>query len=120
MEDRWQVVSDLERQYVNQVLDDLGRSYSLIDLFEQEVREFVGTKHALLMCNGTATVHSALFASGARQGSEVIVPSVTGTPASPLSSIAGLPPSSARPTLRPTMPIRLTSPDGSPSARGPS
>jgi len=77
MVDKWQVVSDLERQYVNQVLDDLSSSYSQLDKFEEEFRDFVGTKHALSMCNGTAALHSAIFASGARNGKEVIVPSVT-------------------------------------------
>jgi perosamine synthetase len=75
--DRWAVVSDLEKKYVNAVLGDLASSYSQLDLFEQEFREFVGTKYALSMCNGTATLHSALFAAGAHQGTEVIVPSVT-------------------------------------------
>ena len=77
LEDRWQVASGLEKQFVNAVLDDLGASYSQLGLLEQEFRDFVGTKHAIVMCNGTATLHSAIFASGARQGTEVIVPSIT-------------------------------------------
>jgi dTDP-4-amino-4,6-dideoxygalactose transaminase len=77
MDDRWAVVSDLERKYVNDVLDDFGRAYDQLDAFEAEFRDFVGTKHAIVMCNGTATLHAALFAAGARQGREVIVPSVT-------------------------------------------
>ena len=75
--DSWPKVTDLERQYVNVVLDNPGSAYGELDKFEEEFREFVGTKHALCMCNGTATLHSAIFAAGARQGTEVIVPSVT-------------------------------------------
>ncbi len=76
-DDRWEVSSELEKQYVNAVLDDLGSSYSQLDLLEQEFRDAVGTRHAIVMCNGTAALHCAIFAAGARQGTEVIVPSVT-------------------------------------------
>jgi dTDP-4-amino-4,6-dideoxygalactose transaminase len=77
LNDSWQAVTDLEKQYVNRVLDDKGAARSQLDLFDEEYRGFVGTKHALCMCNGTATLHSAIFAAGARAGKEVIVPSVT-------------------------------------------
>jgi perosamine synthetase len=78
MGDSWEVVTGLERRYVNDVLDRSGSAmYEDLDAFEAEFRELVGTKHALCMCNGTATLHSAIFAAGARQGKEVIVPSVT-------------------------------------------
>jgi perosamine synthetase len=75
--DRWPAVSELERKFVNDVLDDFDHAYDQLDLFEQEFRQFVGTRHAISMCNGTATLHSAIFAAGARNGKEVIVPSVT-------------------------------------------
>ena len=75
--DSWPKISEVERQYVNAVLDNPGKAYDELGDFEAEFRKFVGTKHALCMCNGTATLHSAIFAAGARQGTEVIVPSVT-------------------------------------------
>ncbi len=77
MDDSWKRVGDLEKKFVNQVLDNVGDAYAQLDKFEEEYRSFVGTKHALCMCNGTATLHSAIFAAGARAGTEVIVPSVT-------------------------------------------
>ena len=77
VDDSWHVVSDLEKKYVNEVLDNFGSAYAPLDAFEQEFRAFVGTKHALCVCNGTAALHSAIFAAGARFGREVIVPSVT-------------------------------------------
>jgi perosamine synthetase len=77
MQDKWPRVSALEKEYVNYVLDHYDKAYDEIEKFEEEFRAFVGTKYALAMCNGTATLHSAIFAAGARIGTEVIVPSVT-------------------------------------------
>ncbi len=77
IDDRWERVTDLEKEYVLRVMDNFGDAYAELDLFEKEWREFIGAKHALVMCNGTATLHSAIFAAGAHAGKEVIVPSVT-------------------------------------------
>ena len=77
MNDSWQDVSDLERQYVNQVLDNQDDAYAQLDLFDEAYRAFVGSKHALCMCNGTAALHSAIFAAGACAGKEVIAPTAT-------------------------------------------
>ena len=77
MDDSWREVSDLERRYVDQVLDAPGSAYAQLDLFDEAYRKFVGSKHALCMCNGTAALHSAMFAVGARAGKEVIVPTAT-------------------------------------------
>ena len=62
---------------MNAVLDNYGSAYDEIEKFEAQFREFVGTRYALAHCNGTSTIHAAVFASGARRGKEVIVPSVT-------------------------------------------
>jgi dTDP-4-amino-4,6-dideoxygalactose transaminase len=74
--DRWQTISDAERAAIEEALRarDL---YAPTARFEQEFRDFAGTKHALALCNGTASIHSALFACGVRAGDEVIVPSYT-------------------------------------------
>ncbi|HOX39809.1 MAG TPA: DegT/DnrJ/EryC1/StrS family aminotransferase [Candidatus Brocadiia bacterium] len=77
MNDSWRIVTELERSHVNAVLDDPGRAYEELDKFEAEFAECVGARHAVSMCNGTATLHCAIFAAGARRGAEVIVPSVT-------------------------------------------
>lgn len=68
MEDSWQNVSGLEKPYVNQVLENVSDAYSQLDAFEEEFSSRVGTRHAISMCNGTATLHSAIFAAGARVG----------------------------------------------------
>lgn len=76
--DGWKTVTGLEKQSVMNVLDGgLGDSYSQIDGFQEEFRAFTGSRFAIATCNGTAALHSAVFASGARIGREVIVPSVT-------------------------------------------
>ena len=67
MNDRWENVSALEKQYVNAVLDNYGSAYDEIEKFEAQFREFVGTRYALAHCNGTSTIHAAVFASGARR-----------------------------------------------------
>jgi dTDP-4-amino-4,6-dideoxygalactose transaminase len=54
-----------------------GDVYAPTARFEQEFAAFTGTRHALGLCNGTAALHSALFACGVRAGDEVIVPSYT-------------------------------------------
>jgi perosamine synthetase len=77
MNDAWETITTLERTFVNSVLDNIDDAYSQIDRFQEEFKAFTGSKHAIATCNGTSTLHSAVFASGAKIGSEVIVPSVT-------------------------------------------
>ena len=77
-DDGWMTVTGLEKQSVLSVIEGgMGESYSQIDLFQEEFRAFTGSRFAIATCNGTAALHSAVFASGARTGKEVIVPSVT-------------------------------------------
>ena len=45
--------------------------------FEARFAEFLGVKHAILVCNGTAALHLANLAVGVGPGDEVIVPSLT-------------------------------------------
>jgi perosamine synthetase len=74
--DRWKAISDDEIAAVTETLRG-GNVYDPTDLFEREFARYVGTRHALALCNGTATIHSALFATGVRRGDDVIVPSYT-------------------------------------------
>jgi len=51
---------------------------SEVQLFEQEIREFLGTNNEVICVNtGTAALHLALQAVGIRPGDEVLVPSLT-------------------------------------------
>jgi dTDP-4-amino-4,6-dideoxygalactose transaminase len=74
--DRWQRISDAEVEAVVAAMRG-PNVYAATPQFEQEFATFVGAKHAVALCNGTATIHSALFAAGVRAGDEVIVPSYT-------------------------------------------
>jgi perosamine synthetase len=45
--------------------------------FEQKLSEIVGAKDAVAVSNGTAALHTAMYALGIRGGDEVIVPAMT-------------------------------------------
>lgn len=46
----------------------------MVEAFEHEFGRYVGRRHAVAVCNGTAAVHLALTALGIGPGDEVIVP----------------------------------------------
>lgn len=48
--------------------------------FEAELARFTGTKYAVLVNSGTSALYLALLALGVKEGSEVIVPSLTAFP----------------------------------------
>ncbi len=45
--------------------------------FEQKFAAYIGAKHGIAVCNGTAALETALFAAGVGQGDEVIMPTFT-------------------------------------------
>jgi hypothetical protein len=47
MDERWETVTDLERQAVNGVLDNPGNAYSEIDRFQEAFAAFAGTRYAI-------------------------------------------------------------------------
>jgi perosamine synthetase len=73
-------ISKLEREYIEQVLDNAFAT-SLNSVFnnklEKEFAEKFNAKFAVGHCNGTATMHTALAALGVKAGDEVIVPPLT-------------------------------------------
>ena len=72
IDDRWEPITERERTFVNGALEAGSAVYDEIEKFEAEFRNFVGTRFALAVCNGTAALHSAMFAAGASLGREVI------------------------------------------------
>jgi perosamine synthetase len=48
-----------------------------VQQFEQAFAEYVGAKHAVAMCNGTATLHVALLALGVKPGDRVATTPLT-------------------------------------------
>lgn len=77
--DRWRYIDEDEIAAVTSLLraaaDDRRVLYSDFDTFEREFAEFMGARFALVQCNGTSTIHAALFACGVQPGDEVITPS---------------------------------------------
>lgn len=68
-----------EKEYVLECLDtnwisSLGR---FVEEFEQKFAEYVGTKHAVAVINGTSALHLAMLDAEIGDGDLVIVPSVT-------------------------------------------
>lgn len=73
-------ITDLERGYVNQVMDEQFRTSSgsmMSTRLEQVFAEKFDSKFAIAFDNGTATLHAALHAAGVGEGDEVIVPPLT-------------------------------------------
>lgn len=73
-------ISNLERKYVEEVLDNSFKSaknYSFVTRLEKEFAEKFNTKFAIAMVNGTVTLHAALECAGVGEGDEVIVPALT-------------------------------------------
>jgi perosamine synthetase len=48
-----------------------------IELFEEKLAKYIGTKYAVVFNSGTSTLHSLMIAYGIGKGDEVIVPSFT-------------------------------------------
>lgn len=48
-----------------------------VDIFEDNLANITGTKHAIAVVNGTAALHIALLLAGVQQGDEVLVPTLT-------------------------------------------
>lgn len=44
----------------------------ITEQFEKEFAEWIGAKHALAFCNGTMSLHAAMFAAGVGVGDEII------------------------------------------------
>lgn len=79
--ERWVPVNDAVKAAVMGLLDQgiisVSGSTGIIAEFEHEFAAMTGSRHALAMNSGTATLHSAYFAVGVGPGAEVLVPSYT-------------------------------------------
>jgi dTDP-4-amino-4,6-dideoxygalactose transaminase len=79
----WAVpLSDLlvTEEMVQSAADTVGSGWwstgPRVEEFERAFAEFLGSRHAFAVANGTAALHLALLAGGCRPGDEVIVPSL--------------------------------------------
>jgi len=68
-----------EKAYVSSCIEEgwVSSVGKFVDRFEQELAATCGTKHAVVVVNGTCALHTALVATGVAPGDEVLVPSLT-------------------------------------------
>ena len=72
-------IGEREQAYVTECLKTKwisSRGHFVKD-FEDSFATYLGTKHAVSLCNGTVALHLALAVLGIGQGDEVIVPTLT-------------------------------------------
>jgi len=72
-------LSGNEKRYVLECLDStwISSKGKFISEFEDRFAAYMGTRHAVGVCNGTAALHLALVTLGISPGDEVIVPTLT-------------------------------------------
>ena len=74
----WPIVTEEDEQAVLDVLRQGKMSGTdITKQFEREFAEWMGAKYALGACNGTASLHAAMWACGVGAGDEIICPSMT-------------------------------------------
>ncbi len=77
--DRWRQMTEEEAQiaYEMTLRNELSGGTPVVREFERQWREMVGTKYAITVMNGTASLFSAYFGLGVGPGDEVICPTYT-------------------------------------------
>ena len=72
-------ISGNEWQYVKECLDTewVSSAGKYVDLFEEKIAEYIGSKYAIACVNGTAAIQVSLNLAGINPGDEVIVPTLT-------------------------------------------
>ena len=74
----WPIITDEDRTAIIEVLDNRAMSGTEITKnFEKEYKEWIGANFALGYCNGTSSLHAAMWACGVGAGDEIICPSTT-------------------------------------------
>ena len=75
---KWPIVTKEDEEAVLEVLRRGGMSGTdVTKQFEADYCAWSGSKYALGFCNGTASLHAAMYGCGVGRGDEVICPSVT-------------------------------------------
>lgn len=77
--DHWQQVGDDEAAMAHEMTlrNELSGGTQVVRDFEKQWREQIGTKYAITVINGTASLYSAFFGLGIGPGDEVILPTYT-------------------------------------------
>ena len=74
------LISNHEKDFITECIESRYFSTSggkFIDLFEQQIRDYTGSKYVCLTNSGTSALHASLIASGIKKDDEVIVPSIS-------------------------------------------
>ncbi len=73
------VLGDVEKRYLNQVIDSgfVSTAGEMVGEFERDVARRVGAKHAVAVVNGTAALQLSLLACGVMPSDEVVTQSLT-------------------------------------------
>ncbi|MDC3239520.1 LegC family aminotransferase [Gammaproteobacteria bacterium] len=73
------LIGDLEKEYINKVLDSgfVSSVGEEVKEFERQISSFVGAKFAIATSNGTSALHAALLVAGVQPKDEVITQSLT-------------------------------------------
>ncbi|MBH30557.1 MAG: aminotransferase DegT [Candidatus Marinimicrobia bacterium] len=68
-----------EWEYVKECIDTswVSSAGKYVDLFEEKVADYTGSKYAVACMNGTSALHVSLRLAGVQPGDEVIVPTLT-------------------------------------------
>jgi aminotransferase in exopolysaccharide biosynthesis len=68
-----------EWRYIKECLDSnwVSSAGKYVELFERNIAEYTGAKHAVACVNGTSALQVSLGLAGVRPGDEVIVPTLT-------------------------------------------
>ncbi len=73
-------IGPLEKKYVLEVLENEFRTSANSEFntrLESQFAELFGSKYAIGLVNGTATLHTAIAACGVKSGEEVVIPPLT-------------------------------------------
>ena len=68
-----------EWKYIKECLDTgwVSSAGKYVDMFEQNIAEYTGSKYAIACVNGTSALHISLLIAGVQRDDEVIVPTLT-------------------------------------------
>lgn len=68
-----------ELKYVSETIETewVSSVGSYVDQFEKDFAQYIGSKYAVAVVNGTAAIHVSLIVAGVEQDDEVLVPNLT-------------------------------------------
>lgn len=75
---KWPIITEEDEAAALDVIRNNNFSGTdITEKFQDEFSEWIGRKHALAFCNGTASLFAAMFAVGISMGDEIICPTKT-------------------------------------------